>query len=77
MSILTLSNREVVFDKTFTNKYRRLIMAFSFIKSNRIKVKYVVKQYPSGYLVKQRAVKPEDLDVLKNDPDISHLEILN
>jgi hypothetical protein len=52
-------------------------MAFSFIKSNKIKVKYVVKQIPSGYLVKQRSVKPEELDVLRNDPYISHLEILN
>lgn len=52
-------------------------MAISFFKSNKIKVKYVVKQIPSGYLVKQRSVKPEELEVLRNDPFVSHLEILN
>ncbi len=52
-------------------------MAISFFKSNKIKVKYVVKQIPSGYLVKQRSVKPEELDALRNDPFVSHLEILN
>lgn len=72
-----MSNQEERFGKTLTNKYRRLIMAISFFKSNKIKVKYVVKQIPSGYLVKQRSVKPEELDVLRNDPSISHLEILN
>ena len=51
-------------------------MAFSLFKSNKIKVKYVEKQSPSGYIVRNRFVKQEELDVLKNNPDISHLEII-
>ena len=51
-------------------------MAFSLFKSNKIKVKFVEKLIPSGYRVRNRSVKPEELDVLKNDPNISHLEII-
>ncbi len=50
-------------------------MAFSLFKSDKIKVKYVEKQFPSGYIIRKRSVKQEELDVLRNDPNISHLEI--
>ncbi len=50
-------------------------MALSLFKSDRIKVKYVEKLFPSGYRVRNRSVKPEELDVLRNDPKISHLEV--
>ena len=50
-------------------------MAFSLFKSDKIKVKYVEKQIPSGYRVRNRSVKQEELDVLRNNPNVSHLEI--
>ena len=50
-------------------------MSFSLFKSDKIKVKYVEKLYPSGYRVINRSVKQDELDVLRNDPNISHLEI--
>ncbi|MCR4579770.1 MAG: hypothetical protein K5681_05430 [Treponema sp.] len=58
-----------------TYNFRRLIMAF--FKSNKIKVKYLEKLEPTGYRLVKRSVKPEELDVLKNNPDIRNLELIN
>ncbi len=49
----------------------------AFFKSNKIKVKYLEKLEPTGYRLVKRSVKPEELDVLKNNPDIRNLELIN